>query len=436
MEFGSEPEVAGLVDHKRGLINPAIFAKREIYQREMEQIFGRCWLFIGHESQVAKVGDFTLARMGEESLILCHAKDGSLSAFLNLCPTCSSLLSRADGGNTSEFNCAYHGWSFDLKGHLLVEDTSEDGAFNATDDLLLFSVPQLDTYKGCIFATFDKEAPPLDVFLGDIRWGLDLMLDQANLKVASVGRWTIKCNWKFAAESSVNDIYHGQVHLSALHADIGEGAEARRAHEFNLERPGFTILTEYGHGLNAEEVDETADQEDEDLLLKWRQNSATQRRLGTFRMGVQRSIITLFPNAMFSSATRELHIWNPRGVDETEVWLITFYDDSEPPEVRRAFQRTSQILRGPAGMYTQDESENWEQATEGSKAVVTSSQQLNYQMGLGRGEIIEDEKSPPRIETLINEHRQLWFYRNWAHAMSTQNWEDWKESRPIPTGTV
>ncbi len=435
MEPGSDADVAGLVDHERGLISPAIFAKREIYQREMEQIFGRCWLFIGHESQVAKPGDFTQARMGEESLILCRAEDGRLSAFLNLCPTCSSLLCRADSGNLSELTCAYHGWTFDLEGHLLVEDPTNEGTFIATDDLLLMAVPQLDSYKGCIFATFDKEAPPLEVFLGDIRWGLDLMLDQANLKVASVGRWTIKCNWKFAAESSVNDLYHGQVHMSALHADNSDGAEARRQHEFNLERPGFTILTEYGHGLNAEEIDQTADQE-ENPLLRWRQNSTTQRRLGTFRMGVQRSVITLFPNVMFSSATRELHIWNPRGVDETEVWLITFYDDAEPPEVRRAFQRTSQLLRGPAGMYTQDESESWEQATAGAKAVVLSNQQLNYQMGLGRGEIIEDEKSPPRIETLINEHRQLWFYRNWAHAMATQNWDDWKDSRPIPTGKV
>ena len=432
----SDFEAASLVDHERGLINPTIFSKREIYQREMEQIFGRCWLFIGHESQVARAGDFTLARMGEESLILCRAKEGRLSAFLNMCPVCSSLLCRADSGNLDELTCGYHGWKFDLEGRVLVEDPENEGSMIATDDLLLISVPQLDSYGGCIFATFDKEAPTLDVFLGDIRWGLDLMLGQANLKVASVGKWTVKCNWKFAAESSVNDIYHGQVHLGAIHADVGEGAAARREHEFNLERPGFTILTEYGHGLNAEEIDETADPETENLLLRWRQNSATQRRLGTFRMGVHRSIITLFPNVTFSSATRELHIWNPHGVDETEVWLLTFYDDSEPSEVRRAFQRTSQLLRGPAGLYTQDEGENWEQATENSKAVVVSSHQLNYQMGLGRGEIIEDEKSPPRIETLINEHRQLWFYRNWAHAMSSENWNDWRESRPIPTGRV
>ena len=57
-------------------------------------------------------------------------------------------------------------------------------------------------------------------------------------------------------------------------------------------------------------------------------------------------------------------------------------------------------------------------------------------MGLGHGGIIEDEQSPPRIETLVNEHRQLWFYRNWATAMKAADWEDWRAHLPKPTGTV
>jgi hypothetical protein len=57
-------------------------------------------------------------------------------------------------------------------------------------------------------------------------------------------------------------------------------------------------------------------------------------------------------------------------------------------------------------------------------------------MGLGHGEIIDDEQSPPRIETLINEHRQLWFYRNWQTAMDAPTWEAWIAKLPKPTGRV
>ena len=58
---------------------------------------------------------------------------------------------------------------------------------------------------------------------------------------------------------------------------------------------------------------------------------------------------------MLSPSTRELYLWHPRSVDETEVWMVTFYDEMEPPEVARAFRRISQLRHGPAGLYSQDE---------------------------------------------------------------------------------
>ncbi|MPZ16238.1 MAG: hypothetical protein GEU73_17785, partial [Chloroflexi bacterium] len=192
---------------------------------------------------------------------------------------------------------------------------------------------------------------------------------------------------------------------------------------------------EFGHGLNAEYLDEALENPD-DPLQQWRRDAAKQRRLGQFRMQVARSIITLFPNAMLSPSTRELHLWHPRSVNETEVWMVTFYDETESPEVSRAFRKVTQLRHGPAGLYSQDEGENWEGATKGSQGVVISTKPLNYQMGLGHGEIIEDEQSPPRIETLINEHRQLWFYRNWAHAIASGDWAEWKAHLPKPTGRV
>ncbi len=422
-------DLSALVNHEKGIVSASIFVEHEIYKQEMQQIFARCWLYLAHESQVSKAGDFTLARMGEDALIVCRGPGGGIHAFLNMCPSCSSLMQRADSGNVNVFTCQYHGWDFNLDGQVLVED--EAGNKIGVNDLTMIEVPQVDSYKGMLFATFDPEAPTLDEYLGDIRWGLDLLLEQGDMRVASVTRWSVETNWKFAAESSVNDIFHGHVHMAALHADRNVDMER----ELSFERDGFTIITEYGHGLNAEKMDDALE-DAEDLLQQWRQDPTKQRRLGQFRMGVARSVITLFPNAMLSPSTRELHMWHPRSINETEVWMITFRDENEPPEVARAFRKVTQLRHGPAGLYSQDEGENWEGATKGAHGVVTSQRPLNYQMGLGRGEIIEDEQSPPRIETLINEHRQLWFYRNWATAIAARNWDDWREKLPKPTGRV
>ena len=68
---------------------------------------------------------------------------------------------------------------------------------------------------------------------------------------------------------------------------------------------------------------------------------------------------------------------------------------------------------------------------------VSSRYPLNYAMMLGRGEIINDELSPPWIETNTNEHPQLWHYRAWAEWMASSSWEELKATHsPVPTDRV
>ena len=74
-----------LVDWDRGLISRDVFVNRDLYEQELEQIFARVWLLIGHESQVQKPGDYFLSRMGEESVILTRDRAGKLHVFLNSC---------------------------------------------------------------------------------------------------------------------------------------------------------------------------------------------------------------------------------------------------------------------------------------------------------------------------------------------------------------
>jgi phenylpropionate dioxygenase-like ring-hydroxylating dioxygenase large terminal subunit len=42
----------GLVGLAIGQISREIFVNEAIYQQELEQVFTRAWLFVGHESQV------------------------------------------------------------------------------------------------------------------------------------------------------------------------------------------------------------------------------------------------------------------------------------------------------------------------------------------------------------------------------------------------
>ena len=69
------------MDWDQGIVSREIFVNREIYDQEQEQIFARSWLFVGHESQVAKPGDFFLSSMGEESAQSSSLATGSIDSM-------------------------------------------------------------------------------------------------------------------------------------------------------------------------------------------------------------------------------------------------------------------------------------------------------------------------------------------------------------------
>ena len=114
--------------HKRVYTDPAIF------ELEMDRVFGQAWLYVGHESQVPKPGDYFTTRLGREPVVMVRHTDGQIHVMFNRCPHKGAKIVPDGSGSAGKFlRCLYHGWTFKCDGSLLsvplrsgYEDTGLD----------------------------------------------------------------------------------------------------------------------------------------------------------------------------------------------------------------------------------------------------------------------------------------------------------------------
>ncbi len=186
----------------------------DIYQRELDRLFLKSWLYAGHVSEVPQVGDYFLYELADESVIIIRTDENTVTALLNLCRHRGSRVCMEARGRQNLLVCPYHGWTYQLDGALR-------GANYAPQDFdkSQYGLRQvrLEILHGMIFINFAGQAAPFDPILHD----LDECLRPYNLdnsKVAHRQSYPIKANWKLAVEN-----YCECYHCTPAHPEYAEG---------------------------------------------------------------------------------------------------------------------------------------------------------------------------------------------------------------------
>ncbi len=422
-------DVGALVDAERGLISRRIFIDGAIYESELERLFTRCWLFLCHESQIPRPGDFFTTTMGEDPVLVVRDSGGNHRAFLNVCRHRGNRLCRADAGNAATFTCTYHGWMYGNDGRLLGVPSFREGYHGELDRAQwgLVPVAQLESYKGLLFATFDPQAPPLREYLGEMTWYLDTFFDRREGGIEVIGgmhKWAIPCNWKFAAENFGGDSYHVQwTHRSAISTAFSSGVTSKPT------TTGSSVSPGNGHGLICVGPVDVADPPVPEILAYEQAiRPEVEQRLGRRARLINPIVGTVFPNFSFLRATaRTFRVWHPRGPDKTEVWSWVYVDAAAPAEVKEAIRLAGIRGFGPAGTFEQDDMDNWQECTRTCRGVVSRRYGLNTQMGLGH-ERDDEELQARASEFRMSESNHRQFYWRWAQLMAAERW-------PEPVGT-
>lgn len=433
------------VDSAKGTIGREIFVDESVYRRELERIFARAWLFVGHESQIPKPGDFVLSRTGEESVILCRDKDGGVNVLLNNCRHRGMRLCRYDEGNTSRFTCPYHGWSFGIDGSLLGVPYEKDAYRDGLDKSKwgLVRAAQVEVYKGSIWSSWDASAPRFADYLGGMKFYLDGLLDSrdgtegGSEVIGGVMKWRMSCNWKFAAENFAWDTYHAATtHRSAEVAGLGPGGEGTERHgarnRTNVERygDGVVCFPALGHAtLSAPpNVGEPWFPEFPNDPVVAEYFAEVQRKRRERKKGRDRSTPnngTVFPNMSFHPwFPRTIVVWHPVGPQVTEAWRWWLVDKDAPAEVKDLLRHYYMRFSGPVGMVESDDMDNWKYATEACLGVISQRHPFHCGMGLGAATPVDGLPGAVRTGGPFSEEGARTFYGRWSAFMEAERWED------------
>ena len=334
------PPLEGLdriCDMEAGRMAGKVFWDGAIYEQELEKIFARCWLFVAHESQIPKAGDYVATTMGEDEVLVVRQRDQSIKVLINACPHRGNKVCFAEAGNARGFICNYHGWAFGTDGALRgMHESSvyEQSDFNKSQQGLREA--RVASYKGLVFATFAEDAPSLEEYLGPMAWYLDVILDNDEGGTEFVGgciRSTIECNWKIAAENFVGDILHaGWTHDSAAQAMLG--GSVTKVSDF----PESWQVNWNGHGYeftrdlvgNAAVLGESG----VNKYLHLHRPKA-EERLGEFRSKMMGAVssFTVFPNFSFLPGQNTVRVWQPRGPNKIELYTWVIVNKNAPQDV-------------------------------------------------------------------------------------------------------
>jgi phenylpropionate dioxygenase-like ring-hydroxylating dioxygenase large terminal subunit len=392
LESPMTDQSAVLADVRRGMIPAHIYNDQEIFTLEKERIFSRAWVFVAHESEIARAGDYVVRRVLDDSFIVTRDEAGEIRAHFNMCLHRGMQVCRAEMGNASHFRCPYHGWSYRNDGRIVGLPFHQDAyggeaGFKRKGQRLL-PAPNLDSHNGMIFISLDPDALPLRDFLGDFAFYLDYYTKQSpsGIEMRGPQRWRVKANWKIGAENFAGDMYHTpQTHTSVVEIGLFREPKAEKR------KDGCTYWAGNGGGTTYKLPDGDLD---ERLSYVGYPQEMIERMKTSWSAEQCRVIASVFPNLSFVHNWPRVadsddvlpfisvRQWQPISENETEI-LSWFAVDAEAPEEFKALSYKAYLMCfGSTGMFEQDDVENWVSLTNTAAGSMARRLRLNSRMGI------------------------------------------------------
>ncbi|MCU1346560.1 MAG: Benzoate 1,2-dioxygenase alpha subunit, partial [Acidimicrobiia bacterium] len=405
--------------HRRVYKDPAIFAL------EMDRIFKRTWVFVGHESSLPNPGDFHTMKIGTEPVIFVRSQGGDFSVLVNRCRHRAATVCQLAAGNTSLFRCHYHGWTYANDGALLAVPFPERYDHDVRPDLGLVSAPRVESYRGLVFASFNEQVTKLDDHLGGpARQYIDRWMDHAGshplVALPEAHQLIVDSNWKLQVENGI-DGYHGRfTHRSFF--DLMQRRTGKNV-AFANSLPSAQAKA-FIHGNSVIDPETTnkaplrnriATLPEADRLLNEMRAQVTENEYEELLDALTGAGINIgiFPNLQLIG----IHVRriDPIAVDRTVVSVRPLMLDGVPPQFNTLRLRYHEMFYGPAGFGQPDDLEMFARVDLGLDD--TEDEWIRF----ARGRDTEEAIDGMLVGNVTDETPQRGQYREWLRLMTADD---------------
>ena len=409
-----------------------LYLDAELFALEMQRLWARSWLYVGHTSQVPQPGDFITALLGTQPVLMLRQADRAVAVLLNRCAHKGAQLTVEPSGNAGRtLRCPYHAWSYRLDGTLLGIPLREGYAAPCFDDAPaakgLSPYGDVAVHRGFVFARGSEAGVSFIEWAGELRGAIDLLADrspQGELRIAGgVLRTVVRANWKIYLEN-VNDALHPMsAHASSNDAarkvwDAGleqtpvplavqqllpfgsghdffqrmGGRVLRHGHsvlgtQYSI-HTGYASLPGYAEQLRAAHGEARADQ----VLAFTPQN------------------VILYPAVALKGAPQVLRVLRPLGVDRTLIEAWAFEPMGAPPALLESALTYNRSVFSPTSIVAADDLHLFESVQRGLAALANPWVSLHRE-AQGAPEAL------PRDVSGIDEALMRNQYRAWLEGM-------------------
>lgn len=390
-----------------------VYTDETIYQREIERIFhGRTWNYVALECEIPNPGDFIRSHVGPTPIVVSRAEDGTIHAFENRCVHRAAEFCRELSGNTKEFVCPYHQWSYDLKGNLagVPFRRGVDGKGGMPRDFKNseHGLKQLavTTHRGVVFASYVHDMEPLAEYLGEeVLREFEATFDGRKLTLLGHYRHSLPGNWKLYHEN-LKDPYHATLLHTFL---VTFGLLVAGNKSLMLADPSGR------HGVMASAKSDTKNLTDDKKkeMRAYKEGMTLQEPrfmdfIDEFDSPWSVTMATIWPNLIVQREMNTLGIRQivPTGPHEFIMKWTMFGFEGDDEEMTRHRLRQGNLM-GPAGFLGLEDNEAIKFVQDGMIRVPDGEHLVK----------LDPDTEAGTADTLISEAAIRAMYRHWREAM-------------------